>query len=61
MQLLFPSLKLANLEWPHFTRASWPTWQGKHLNGGMAGFEVGNYPSHRFAFVKDSLIILLCI
>ena len=25
------------------------------------GFEVGNYPSHRFAFVEDSLIILLCI
>lgn len=36
MELLIPSLKLANLEWPHFTRASWPTWQGKHLNDGMA-------------------------
>lgn len=44
MQLLFPSLKLANLEWPHFTRASWPTWQGKHLNGGMA-LKLGTIPS----------------
>ena len=49
MELLVPSLKLANLEWPHFTRASWPTWQGKHLNDGMA-LKFGL--SHRFGFAK---------